>query len=107
MDHIRCIHLEVLALDYIFTQGGNFEGFGTSEQKLRIISRSIRQIFSKLKLTPRSIALLQEIYITKLLKKFYFFLQSMLNCHVYTIPEIGKAVALVSFRSVLPLCPLQ
>jgi len=107
MDRIRCTHLEVFALDYIFTQGGNFKGFETSERKLRIISRSICQIFSKLKLTARSITLLQKMRIARLLKKFYFFLHSVLSCHVYTIPETGKAVALVSFRSVLPLCPLQ
>jgi len=27
MDHIRYIHLEVFALDYICTQRGNFKGF--------------------------------------------------------------------------------
>jgi len=38
MDHIRYIHLEVFALDGIFTQRGNFKGFETSGWKLRIIS---------------------------------------------------------------------
>jgi len=38
IDHIRYTRLEVFALDYIFTQRGNFKGFETSEWNLRIIS---------------------------------------------------------------------
>ena len=38
MDHIRYTHLEVFALDYIFTKRGHFKGFETSEWNLRITS---------------------------------------------------------------------